>query len=183
MEVQGDEGTVRHRCKFVVLGTALPAASEARHSGHRLAPTGKGLPTRLPRSGLVQPGDKRFKYTAADHEDWNDMQEMIRRASQDAAQRTSENLELLKRLAETMASSVRETSSEMVEWAKQASKQQQEATRQIIQARSLDEVLDTQNRYVRENLQALLDFSAKILHRSADTASETSDQLQKKDQR
>jgi hypothetical protein len=73
----------------------------------------------------------------------NDMQEMIRRASQDAAQRTSENLELMKRLAETMASSVRETSSEMVEWAKQASKQQQEATRQIIQARSLDEVLDT----------------------------------------
>ena len=49
----------------------------------------------------------------------------------------------MKRLAETMASSVRETSSEMVEWAKQASKQQQEATRQIIQARSLDEVLDT----------------------------------------
>jgi hypothetical protein len=55
MEAQGDEGTVRHRRKFVVLGTALPAASEARHSGHRLAPTGKGLPTRLPRSGLVQP--------------------------------------------------------------------------------------------------------------------------------
>ena len=54
MEAQGDEGTVRHRRKLVVLGTALPAASEARHSGHRLAPTGKGLPTRLPRSGLVQ---------------------------------------------------------------------------------------------------------------------------------
>src|SRR4051794_28908361 len=54
MEAQGDEGTVRHRRKFVVLGTALPAASEARHSGHLLALTGKGLPTRLPRSGLVQ---------------------------------------------------------------------------------------------------------------------------------
>ena len=54
MEAQGDEGTVRHRRKLVVLGTALPTASEARHSGHRLAPTGKGLPTRLPRSGLVQ---------------------------------------------------------------------------------------------------------------------------------
>jgi hypothetical protein len=113
----------------------------------------------------------------------NDMQDMIRRASHDAAQRTSENLELMKRLAETMASSVRETSSEMVEWAQQASKQQQEATRQIIQARSLDEVLDTQNRYVRENLQALLDFSARILHRSADTASETSGQLQNKEHR
>ena len=52
MEAQGDEGTVRHRRKLVVLGTALPAASEARHSGHWLVPTGKGLPTRLPRSGL-----------------------------------------------------------------------------------------------------------------------------------
>jgi hypothetical protein len=113
----------------------------------------------------------------------NDMQDMIRRASQDAAQRTSENLELMKRLAETMASSVRETSSEMVEWAQQASKQQQEATRQLTQARSLDEVLDTQNRYVRANLQALLDFSARILHRSADTASETSGQLQNKEHR
>jgi hypothetical protein len=71
----------------------------------------------------------------------------------------------------------------MVEWAQQASKQQQEATRQLTQARSLDEVLDTQNRYVRANLQALLDFSARILHRSADTASETSGQLQNKEQR
>jgi hypothetical protein len=54
MEAQGDEGMVRHRRKLVVLGTALPAASEAGHSGHLLAPTGKVLPTRLPRSGLVQ---------------------------------------------------------------------------------------------------------------------------------
>ena len=54
MEAQGDEGTVRHRRKLVVLATALPAASEAGYSDHRLAPTGKGLPTRLPRSGLVQ---------------------------------------------------------------------------------------------------------------------------------
>jgi hypothetical protein len=53
MEAQGDEGMVRHRRKLVVLGTALPAASEAGHFGHRLAPTGKGLPTRLPRSGLA----------------------------------------------------------------------------------------------------------------------------------
>jgi hypothetical protein len=110
------------------------------------------------------------------------MQEMIRHASQDAAQRTSENLELMKRLAETMASSVLEISSEMVEWAKQAAKQQQEATRQIIQARSLDEVLDTQNRYVRAICRHC-STSVKIFHRSADTASETSDQLQKKDQR
>ena len=55
MEAQGDEGMVRHRRKLVVLGTALPAASEAGHSGHLLVPTEKVLPTRLPRSGLVQP--------------------------------------------------------------------------------------------------------------------------------
>jgi predicted transcriptional regulator len=97
-----------------------------------------------------------------------DMAEMVRRTSQEAAQRTSENLELMKRLAETMA-----------EWAKQASKQQQEATRQLIQARSIEEVLETQNRYVRENLQSLLDFSAKVLHRSAERVSEASGQLQK----
>ncbi|HYI73044.1 MAG TPA: phasin family protein [Skermanella sp.] len=108
-----------------------------------------------------------------------DMAEMVRRTSQEAAQRTSENLELMKRLAETMASNVRETSSEMAEWAKQASKQQQEATRQLIQARSIEEVLETQNRYVRENLQSLLDFSAKVLHRSAERVSEASGQLQK----
>jgi hypothetical protein len=53
MEAQGDDGTVRHRRKLVVLGTALPAASEAGHCGYRLAPTGKVLPTRLPRSGLA----------------------------------------------------------------------------------------------------------------------------------
>jgi hypothetical protein len=41
----------------------------------------------------------------------------------------------------------------------------------------MDEVLDTQNRYVRENLQALLDFSAKVFRRSADKTSEASDQL------
>ena len=67
----------------------------------------------------------------------------------------------------------------MVEWTKQASERQNEATRQITQARSIDEVLDTQNRYVRENLQALLDFSANVLRRSADKASETSDQLKR----
>jgi hypothetical protein len=66
----------------------------------------------------------------------------------------------MKHLAETMASSIRETSSEVVEWTREASERQAEATRQITQARSIDEVLDTQNRYVRENLQALLDFSA-----------------------
>ena len=104
----------------------------------------------------------------------NTMLGTVGRASQEAARRTSENLELMKRLAETMASGARETSSEIVAWTRQASERQAEATSQITQARSLDEVLDFQNRYIRENLQALLDFSAKVSRLSAETASEAS---------
>jgi Phasin protein len=94
------------------------------------------------------------------------------RVSQEAVRRTSENMELMKRLAETMISGVREASSEMVEWNREASKRQAEAIREITQARSMDEVLDVQNRYIRENLQTLLDLSAKVSRLSADKASE-----------
>jgi hypothetical protein len=99
------------------------------------------------------------------------------RASQEAARRTGENLELMKRLAETMAAGAREASSEIAEWTRRASERQSEATRQITQARSLDEVLDFQNRYIRENLQALLDFGAKVSRLSAEKASEASGHL------
>ena len=99
------------------------------------------------------------------------------RASQEAARRTSENMELMKRLAETMASGAKEAASELAEWTRQVSERQNEATRQIAQARSLDEVLDMQNRYIRENLQALLDFSAKVSRLSAEKASEASGHL------
>jgi hypothetical protein len=105
------------------------------------------------------------------------------RASQEAARRTSENMELMKRLAETMAAGTREASSEMVEWARQASERQNEATRRITQARSLDEVLEFQNRFIRENLQALLDFSAKVSRLSAETASEASGHIDREDRR
>ena len=98
-------------------------------------------------------------------------------ASQKAAQLASENLELMKRLAETMASGVREASSEVVEWTRRASERQAEATRQIAQARGVDEVLDIQNRYTRESLQSLLELSGKVSRLSADKASEASGHL------
>lgn len=100
------------------------------------------------------------------------------RVSQEAMRRTSENLELMKRLAETMISSAREASSEMAEWTRQVSERQAEAMRQITQARSMEEVLDIQNRYIRENLQALLDLNAKIARVSADKADEASGHLE-----
>ena len=99
------------------------------------------------------------------------------RVSQEAARRTSENLELMKRLAETMLSGAQEASSEIAEWTRQASERQAEATRQITQARGMEEMLDIQDRYIRGNLQALLDLSAKVSRLSADKASEASGQL------
>jgi hypothetical protein len=99
------------------------------------------------------------------------------RLSQEAAQRTSANLELMKRLAETMLSGAREASSETVTWTRQAAERQAEATRQITQARSMEEMLDIQDRYIRENLQALLDLSARVSRLSADKASEASGHL------
>jgi hypothetical protein len=99
------------------------------------------------------------------------------RTSQEAAQRMSENLDLMKRLGETVASGLRETSSEMVEWLRRATERQTEATRQITQARSMDEVLEVQSRYIRENLQALLNVTAKVSRLSADKANEASSHL------
>jgi iron-sulfur cluster repair protein YtfE (RIC family) len=99
------------------------------------------------------------------------------RVSQEAAQRTSANLELMKRLAETMLSGAREASSETVEWTRQAAERQAEASRQITQARSMEEMLDIQDRYIRENLQTLLDLSARVSRLSADKASEASGHL------
>jgi hypothetical protein len=99
------------------------------------------------------------------------------RVSQEAAQRTSANLELMKRLAETMLAGAREASSETVAWTRQAAERQAEASRQITQARSLEEMLAIQDRYIRENLQALLDLSARVSRLSADKASEASGHL------
>ena len=98
------------------------------------------------------------------------------RVSQEAAQRTNANLELMKRLAETMLSGAREASSETVAWTRQAAERQAEASRQITQARSMEEMLEIQDRYIRENLQALLDLSAKVSRLSADKASGHLDQ-------
>ena len=101
------------------------------------------------------------------------------RVSQEAAQRASENLELMKRLAETMTSGIREASSEVLQWTRQASERQAEAMRQITQAKSMDEALNVQSNYIWENLQSLLDLSTKVSRVSADKTSEASGHLDK----
>jgi hypothetical protein len=110
-------------------------------------------------------------------EQMNTMLGTSSRVSQEAAQRTSANLELMKRLAETMLSGAREASSETIAWTRQAAERQAEASRQITQARSMEEMLEIQDRYIRDNLQALLELSAKVSRLSADKASEASGHL------
>src|SRR3954463_14372046 len=104
----------------------------------------------------------------------NPMLDTASRVSQEAMRRTSENLELMKRLAETMISSARQASSEMAEWTRQVSERQAEAMRQVTQARSMEEVLDIQNGNTRKTLQALLDLKAKSARFSADKPDEAS---------
>ena len=99
------------------------------------------------------------------------------RVSEEAARRASENLELMKRLAETMTSGVREASSEVLQWTRQASERQAEAIRQMAQAKSMDEALNLQSNYIRENLQSLLNLSTKVSQLSADKTSEASGYL------
>lgn len=107
----------------------------------------------------------------------NTMLDTSGRVSQDVAQRTSENMDLIRRLAETMLAGAREASSEVTDWTRQASERQAEAIRQITQARGMDELLETQNRYFRENLQALLDLSTNVSRLSAEKTSEVSGHL------
>jgi hypothetical protein len=106
-----------------------------------------------------------------------DMLGATARASQEATRRAGENLELMRRLAETMTSGAREASSEVGEWSRRASERLAEATRRIAQARGMDEVLALQGDYVRENLQSLLDLSAKVSRLSAEKAGEASGHL------
>jgi hypothetical protein len=127
--------------------------------------------TATPGIEAAQQGGKKLQ------EQTNAMLGKAGRVSQEAARRTSENMELMKRLAETMLSGAKETSSEMVGWTREAAERQAAATREITQARSLDEVLEIQNRHIQENLRALLDLSAKISQVSAATASEASSQV------
>jgi uncharacterized membrane protein YccC len=107
----------------------------------------------------------------------NTMLDTSGRVSQEVAQRTNENLELLRRLAETMMAGAREASTEVTEWTRQATERQTEAMRQITQARGMDELLETQNRYIRDNLQALLDLSTRVSRLSAEKTSEVSSHL------
>jgi hypothetical protein len=108
----------------------------------------------------------------------SNMADMARSAAQKVSQHAGENLELINRLAATMASGAQAAVSEVTDWSRQAAERQAEAMRRLTQARRMDEIVELQDRYMRESLQALLDFGAKISRLSADKAAEASSHLE-----
>jgi hypothetical protein len=138
-----------------------------------------------------QDAGKRKRTTAAEagadvaqqgvQQQMNNMADTSSRAAQEASRRAGENLELMKRLAATMASGVHAAASEVTDWSRQAAERQAEAVRRLTQTRRMDEMLELQDRYMRESLQALLDFGAKISRLSADKAAEASTHLDQKE--
>jgi hypothetical protein len=124
--------------------------------------------------GVAREGAQQF------HEQLSNMGEMISLAAQVTAQRDSENLALVMQLAETMASGFHAAASEVADWSRRAADRHADAVRRLSQTRSLDEMLTIQDAYVHDNLQALLDFGAKISQLSAEKASEASGHVQKK---
>jgi hypothetical protein len=109
-----------------------------------------------------------------------DMAGMSAQVSQELIQRSGQNFEMMKRIAEAMTSGAKSAASECAEYAKHSAKRQTEMMQQLASARSPNDVLDIQNRYLQDNLKELLSFSERLSLLSADKAREVSEQIDKK---
>ncbi len=109
-----------------------------------------------------------------------DMAGMSAKVSQELIQRSGQNFEMMKRIAEAMTSGARSAASECAEYAKHSAKRQTEMMQQLASARSPNDVLDIQNRYLQDNLKELLTFSERLSRLSADKAREASEKIDQK---
>ena len=105
---------------------------------------------------------------------------MSAKVSQELIQRSGQNFEMMKRIAEAMTSGARSAASECAEYAKHSAKRQTEMMQQLASARSPNDVLDIQNRYLQDNLKELLSFSERLSRLSADKAREASEKIDQK---
>ena len=109
-----------------------------------------------------------------------DAAEMSAKVSQELIQRSGQNFEMMKRIAEAMTSGAKSAASECAEYAKHSAKRQTEMMQQLASARSPNDVLDIQNRYLQDNLKELLSFSERLSLLSADKAREVSEKIDQK---
>jgi hypothetical protein len=100
---------------------------------------------------------------------------MSAKLSQDLIERSGQNFEMMKRIAETLASG-----SECSEYAQNTAKRQSEMMQQLTSARSPNDVLEIQNRYLQDSLRELLGFSERLSRLSADKAKEAGERLDPK---
>ncbi len=109
-----------------------------------------------------------------------DVAGMSAKVSQELIERSGQNFEMMKRIAEAMTSGARSAASECAEYAKHSAKRQTEMMQQLASARSPNDVLDIQNRYLQDNLKELLTFSERLSLISADKAREASEKIDQK---
>ena len=100
--------------------------------------------------------------------------------SQDLIERSGQNFEMMKRIAETLASGGKSAVSECGEYAQNTAKRQAEMMQQLTSARSPNDVLEIQNRYLQDSLRELLGFSERLSRLSADKAKEAGERLDPK---
>src|SRR3954449_12823564 len=102
---------------------------------------------------------------------------MSAKVSQDLIERSGQNFEMMKRIAETFASGIKSAVSKSGEYAQNTAKRQAEMMQQLTSARSPNDVLEIQNRYLQDSLRDLLSFSERLSLLSADKAKEAGERL------
>jgi hypothetical protein len=102
---------------------------------------------------------------------------MSAKVSQDLIERSGQNFEMMKRIAETLTSGGKSAVSECGEYAQNTAKRQAEMMQQLTSARSPNDVLEIQNRYLQDSLRELLSFSERLSRLSADKAKEAGEHL------
>jgi hypothetical protein len=105
---------------------------------------------------------------------------MSAKVSQDLIERSGQNFEMMKRIAETLTSGGKNAVSECGEYAQNTAKRQAEMMQQLTSARSPNDVLEIQNRYLQDSLRELLSFSERLSRLSADKAKEAGEHLDQK---
>jgi hypothetical protein len=105
------------------------------------------------------------------------MAEMSAKVSRELIERSGQNFEVMRQIAETLASGVQTAASECSEYAQHTAQRQAEMMQQLSAAQSPNDALRIQNHFLKDNLKELLGFSERLSRLSADKAKEAGEHL------
>ena len=106
--------------------------------------------------------------------------EQAARAAQTVVQQANQNLDLALQLTGTAASGYQSVQAELAKQARQAVQRTQDTLTQASQVRSPTALLDLQNSYLADSLQAALATNARLAQIAADVARQAADKLQRR---